>query len=491
MRIFLGLLACVSAAVSPALAQGPAIPVGTSLQPLIDNYLIQGFKGKAQFELHSPVPREIVLVTNEPWEGNSCNYFTVFQDGPLYRMYYKADEQVLKDEPPAHRTLACYAESTDGVHWTKPKLGLFEYEGSKDNNIIWDGEGAHDFSPFIDSNPACPPEARYKSVSHGKGGLTAFQSADGIHWGPLQDAPIITDGAFDSDNVAFWDTLTGEYRVYFRAFRDGLRDIKTAVSKDFVTWSEATWLEYPGAPKEQLYTNGVLPYFRAPQIYLGFPTRYIDRGWSASSLALPEPEHRTKRYETSAREGSALTDGLFMTSRDGRTFHRWTETFIKPGLRTAGNWVYGDNYQCWGVVTTKAVMEEAPDELSVYATEGYWTGDDSRLRRFTLRMDGFVSVHAPMTGGEIMTRPIVFEGRNLALNFSTSAAGTIRIEILDEAATPIEGFTLDDAPEIFGDNLNQVVTWKDGKDLLSLAGKPIRLRFVLNDADVYAFQFQP
>ncbi|MCC6694132.1 MAG: hypothetical protein IT365_00750 [Candidatus Hydrogenedentes bacterium] len=481
----------VCAAVSDVHAQGPAIPVGTVLQPLIDNYLIQGFKGKAQFELHSPVPREIVLVTNEPWEGSMSGYFTVFQDSALYRMYYKAENFAYKGDPPAHRLLTCYAESTDGVHWEKPKLGLFDFDGSTANNIVWDGPGAHDFSPFIDTNPDCPPDAKYKCVSLGDGDLLAFQSADAIHWSRLQESPVITEGAFDSDNVAFWDPNTKEYRAYFRDFRDGLRDIKVATSKDFLTWSEPAWLEFPGAPKEELYTNGIIPYFRAPHVYLGFPTRYVERGWSESMRALPEPEHRVKRADTSERYGTALTDGLFMTSRDGRTFHRWTETFIKPGLRTAGNWVYGDNYQCWGVVTTKAVMEEAPDELSVYATESYWTGDDSRLRRFTLRMDGFVSVHAPMTGGEIMTRPIVFEGKNLALNFSTSAAGTVRIEILDEAATPIEGFTLEDAPEIFGDSLSQVVPWKDGKDLSSLAGKPIRLRFVLNDADVYAFQFQP
>ena len=490
MRIYLGLLLCVCAAASPALAQGPAIPVGTSLQPLFDSFLIERFKG-AHFELHSPVPREIVLVTNEPWEGSMSNYFTVFQDGALYRMYYKAEALALKGDPAVHRLFTCYAESSDGVHWDKPKLGLFDFEGSTANNIVWDGPGAHDFSPFIDTNPDCPPEAKYKCVSNGDSNLLAFQSADAIHWKLMQESPVITQGAFDSDNVAFWDPNTKEYRAYIRDMRDGLRDIKVATSKDFITWTEPAWLDFPGAPKEQLYTNGVIPYFRAPQIYLGFPTRYTERGWSESMRALPELEHRMKRADTSERYGTALTDGLFMTSRDGRTFHRWTETFIKPGLRTAANWTYGDNFQCWGVVTTKAVMEEAPDELSVYATEGYWTGDDCRLRRFTLRMDGFVSVHAPMTGGEFKTRTMVFEGKNLALNFATSAAGSIRIEVLDETATPIEGFTIDDAPEIFGDSLSQVVAWKDGKDLSSLAGRPIQLRFVLKDADVYSFQFLP
>jgi len=487
MRLFLTVIYFVAALG----AQAQFIDVGTDLQPLIDSYLIQTFDGKAHFQLHSPTPREISLVLDEPWEGNACNYFTVFQDGDRYRMYYKGDNLTLDGKNlRAHPLVTCYAESSDGVHWEKPKLGLFEYEGSKENNIVWEGPGAHDFAPFVDTNPACPPEARYKSVANGGNGLLAFTSADGILWSLVQEAPIITEGAFDSNNVAFWDPNTNEYRAYVRDFRDGTRDIKMATSKDFVTWSEPVWLDYPGAPKEQLYTNNIIPYFRAPQIYLGFPTRYVERGWSESMRALPELDHRLKRSETTDRYGMALTDGLFMTSRDGRTFHRWSETFICPGLRTANNWAYGDNYQCWGVVTTKAVMDDAPDELSVYATEGYWTGDSSRLRRFTLRMDGFVSVHASMAGGGIMTRPIVFEGKDLALNFSTSAAGSIRIEVLDVAAEPIEGFTLDDAPVIFGDNLARVVTWKDGKDLSALSGTPIRLRFHMDDADLYAFQFR-
>jgi hypothetical protein len=478
------------ALVFAGLARAQFINVGSDLQPVIDNYLIQNFGGKAQFQLHSPTPREVVLVTDEPWEGNACGYYTVFQDGDVYRMYYKGDNLIVGERLESHPLVTCYAESSDGITWVKPKLGLFEYEGSSENNIVWKGPGAHDFSPFIDANPDCPPEAKYKSVSSGEGGLLAFQSADGIHWSLLHEAPVITQGAFDSDNVAFWDPNTKEYRAYIRDFKDGVRDIKMSTSKDFITWTEPVWLEYPGAPEEQLYTNGIIPYFRAPQIYLGFPTRYVERGWSESMRALPELEHRLKRSGLTDRYGMALTDGLFMTSRDGRTFHRWSETFIRPGLRTSNNWAYGDNYQCWGVVTTKAVMEDAPDELSVYATEGYWLGDSDRLRRFTLRMDGFVSVHASMAGGEFMTRPIVFDGKELVLNFATSAAGSIRIEVLDVAAEPIAGYTLDESPEIFGDDLARVVAWKDGKDLAALSGTPIRLRFVMNDADVYAFQFR-
>jgi len=278
-----------------------------------------------------------------------------------------------------HPIYAAYAESRDGFHWKKPELGLFEHAGSKKNNIV--RPNAHDFSPFKDPNPACAPDARYKAVGLDQGGLWAFKSTDAIHWSPIQTKPIITKGAFDTQNIAFWDSVRGQYRAYIRDFRDGRRDIRTCTSDDFVHWTEPEWLEYPGAPPEQLYTNQVKPYYRAPHIFIGFPTRYIERGWSDSMRALPELEHRKLRAKAHLRYGTALTEALLMSSRDGRSFKRWGEAFLRPGLRTKDNWSYGDNYIAWQVVETKSHIPDAPDELSLYATESYWTGTSSQLRR--------------------------------------------------------------------------------------------------------------
>jgi hypothetical protein len=320
--------------------------------------------------------------------------------------------------------------------------------------------------------------------------LSAFKSPDGIHWSLLKEKPVIAKGTFDSQNVAFWDSRNGEYRSYTRDFQGGVRDIRTATSTDFIHWTDPQWLKYPGAPKEHLYTTQIIPYYRAPHIYLGFPARYIDRGWSPSMRALPGLEHRKLRSATSSREGTALTDGLFMTSRDGLSFRRWREAFLRPGPRSRDNWVYGDNFQNWGLVETKSDIDGAPDDLSIYATESYWTGHSSQLRRFTLRIDGFVSVHASGDPGGFVTRPLSFEGNRLALNFSTSAAGSIRVEIQDAEGKPIEGFGLDDCDELFGDTLDQSVTWKGSTDVSQLAGEPVRLRFVLRDADLYSMQFR-
>mgnify|MGYP000238802609 CR=1 FL=1 len=487
-------LGLVLLAVAAAQAAEP-LAIGSRLELMVDDYLVEHLSGAAAFRMQQPVPREIVLTLDAPWEGNGCGYVTVLRDGETYRMYYRGHQMNLAGNKvaDAHPTTTCVAESKDGVHWTKPELGLIEFAGSTRNNIVRIGELCHDFSPFVDANPACRPEARYKAVAAAgfRKGLLAFQSPDGLRWTPMNDGkPIITQGAFDTQNIAFWDAERGEYRAYVRDFRDGVRDIKTATSKDFITWTAPAWLVYPGAPREHLYTNQIRPYHRAPHLFIGFPTRYIDRGWSPAMKALPEPEHRELRARVNRRYGTALTEGLLMTSRDGLTFRRWPEAFLRPGLRLKDNWKYGDNYIAWHAVETRSHLPNSPDELSLYATEGYWTGASVHIRRYTLRMDGFVSASAPMSGGELVTRPFTFAGKHLLLNMSTSAAGGIRVEIQDAEGKPLKDRTLADCPEIFGDTLEHIVTWNNGSDLGPLAGTPVRLRIALRDADLFALRFR-
>jgi hypothetical protein len=233
----------------------------------------------------------------------------------------------------------------------------------------------------------------------------------------------------------------------------------------------------------------VKPYHRAPHLLLGFPTRYIERGWSQSLRDLPEREHRESRSKASDRYGMAITEGLFMASRDGVTFKRWNEAFLPPGIERPGTWNYGHQYLAWHVVETRSTLEGAPNELSFYATESYWTGNSSALRRYTLRLDGFVSIRAPMSGGELITRPFTFTGRHLSLNFASSAAGGLQVELQDADGKALPGFSLEDAEPLFGDSIDRIVHWKKGADVSPHAGKPVRLRFLLNDADLYSLQF--
>jgi hypothetical protein len=120
---------------------------------------------------------------------------------------------------------------------------------------------------------------------------------------------------------------------------------------------------------------------------------------------------------------------------------------------------------------------------------GYWTGKGSALRRYTLRIDGFVSAWAPFAGGELVTKPLTFSGKKLSLNFSTSAAGGICVELQQPDGQPISGFCLADCQEVFGDELERTVSWSGGSGLEELSGKPVRLRFVLRDADLFSFRF--
>lgn len=260
---------CAFAAINGPYGTGDdrlSIDVGAKRELFVDDHLIAELHN-AQLELQTPCAREVVMVHDAPWEGNTCTYHTVFQDGELYRMYYRGGH-VDETGKPSHPEVVCYAESADGIHWTRPSLGICEFGGSKDNNIILTDVGTHNFAPFKDANPDASAEGRYKAVASGNGGLLPFQSPDGVHWTLIQSKPVITDGAFDSLNVAYWDVARAEYVAFFRDFRDGVRDIKTCTSKDFLHWSEPQWLVYEGASAQHLYTNAIVSYFRAPEFFV-------------------------------------------------------------------------------------------------------------------------------------------------------------------------------------------------------------------------------
>ena len=508
------------------------VNIGSRLELMVDDFLVARLGGGARRQLNSPAPRDIALQLDAPWEGNASGGFTVFEDGGRYRMYYRGQNFVYEDGElgTPDGKYVCYAESADGIHWERPVLGLVEFNGSRKNNILMDaGEILNGmFSPFKDGNPECADEARYKAFSlmqRGDArGLWAYGSPDGIRWSAMSDGPVITEGLLDTQNLAFWDGVRGEYRAYhrneFRLPKTGEepygahpvqasggaskvgspgtlrgsrygRDILTATSSDFINWTDSVYVNYNEGRPSELYTNQVTPYYRAPHLFLGFPTRYVERGWSEELEALPEVEHRRMRAAISERYGAAVTDGMFMSSRDGYGFNLWAESFIRPGLRPLENWTYGDNYQNWGIVTTPSAIASAPDELSFYAREGYWRDGASTLRRYTMRVDGFASVQAPLSGGELVTKPLIFSGRELVLNFSASAAGSVRVELLrDQMNIPVEGFSIEDCVEVLGDDLERVVRWKEGRELGGLAGTPVRLRFVLRDAELFSFRFR-
>ena len=139
----------------------------------------------------------------------------------------------------------------------------------------------------------------------------------------------------------------------------------------------------------------------------------------------------------------------------------------------------------WGLVQ----LPGNDKEYSVYATEAYYTGPDSRVRRFTYRVDGFVSVHASAAGGQLVTKPLLFAGTKLTINAATAAGGRIRVALEDADGVPLDGLTLADCQPFRGDAIEHTMTWTGGSNVGSQAGKPVRLRFELQDADLYSLRF--
>lgn len=474
---------CGSMLLAPAIAADPRaasppgpVNVGTRWELFVDDWLIADRKDAA-FRLCAPERREVVLTTDAPWEGASSAYFSVVQDGNLVRLYYRGSDG---GSDLSEKQVTCVVESRDGVHFSRPKLGIIEAAGTKENNVVWKGIESHNFAPFRDMNPNCKPDERYKALaglSHPgsnwqeeatPAGLFAFASADGIRWRKLRKARVQTQGAFDSLNLAFWDPIQARYACYSRTFQNKIRAIQSARSSDFLRWSDAIPNQYSaGVPAEHFYTNATLPCPGAEHVLLAFPKRFV-------------PE----RKRVASHSDRGVSDAVFMSSRDGQHWDRtFLEAWVRPG-RDEKNWTDRNNMPAWGIAET------APGEWSMYISEHYrWP--DNRVRRLVLPRHRLASLNAGAKGGEFTTKPLMFAGDRLLLNYSTSAVGSIQVELRDEADRPLPGFALADATPLFGDELEAVVKWKATADVSSLAKKPVRLRFVLKDADLFALRFAP
>ena len=481
------------------------IHLGSRRELFVDHHVIDSMDGSTSLRLHSPAPAGVAISYDEPWEhgekGSSSFFTTVFQDGDVYRMYYRGQTHV------------CYAQSSDGIHWIKPKLGLVESNGSGQNNIIL--ETCHNaFTPFIDTKPGFSPTQKYKAsmeIDEGQKGLNFYSSSDGINFSRFGGDPAIPwtiPNQFDSQNVMFWSEVESEYVMYARCMvrNDGelidtdeylsvlrndleglmvrdsiqgvyIRSTARATSSDFVDWSDFVPMEYSDTdsitPSAQLYTNQTTPYFRANHIYISLPGRIFFGKMSQKSVH--EPAHESSSGDCS--------DGVMLTTRAGSQRYDFTfrESLLRPGIGDE-NWTTRNNYPACGIIQTGA------SEMSIFVQRHY-SQPTAHLERMTLRLDGFASLHALYDEGQMTTKPVDFSGNKLELNYSTSAAGRLRVELSDVAGTPIDGFGMDDCDALIGDEISQVVSWKGSTDLTGIAGQAVRVKFVMSDADVYSFRF--
>ena len=448
------------------------IHIGSARQLFVDRYLIDALRD-TRLVLHQPERREPIIEIDRPWEIGGVAYAVLFEDQGVYRAWYRCTPEA--DTDSTAKSLTAYAESDDGIHWRKPSLGLVEFQGSTDNNLVVNDPDLVNFAPFKDE--MAPAAERYKAIGR-RGAVFSTVSPDGLHWTKRPD-PVQTVGPFDSHNIALRDPWTGKYLMYTRGirkegipghgvtanFKEGVRWIRRAESDDFSAWSPLELIETDDETLEHLYTNSFMPYERAPGLYLIFPSRFVN-----DRSPTPDWSH------------VGISDAILMSSRDSKHFDRtFKEAWVRPGP-DPNNWHERSVYIMRGIIDT------GPAEISLYMSD-HWRLPSNTIRRLALRKDGFTSLQADYRGGEVLTHPLVFAGDELRLNMSTSAAGSIRVEIQDQAGQPLPGLSLADCPEIYHDQIDRVVRWNTNADLGALAGQPVRLRFALCDADLYAFHF--
>ena len=453
------------------------INIGSRLELFVDNYLIDKLN-IAKFKLHNPIKQPLA---KKPIK--KVGYTTIIKYNHLYRAYFR--KKNLKYAGANHtgfpNKVYAYAESKDGKEWFFPK-----------NNILKLSPAfSHNFSPFLDTNKKVDKKFRFKAIAgtdnnlnkkllkyppgkppfisnlkeihehwnypkNYKGGLYGFTSEDGIKWHKVSSKPIIplnAEKAFDSQNVAFWSEAENCYVCYFRSWikeningkKRWIRTISRATSNDFIKWSKPIRMK-ANLKGEHLYTNQTHPYFRAPHIYISLPTRYISR--------------------------NSTTDILFMSSRAKTTHYDrlFKEAFIRPGLNNS-RWRNRANYVALNVVPTNF------NEMSIY--------HNVSGHRYTLRTDGFISINTGIKKGTLLTKPFLFSGKELILNYSTSASGSLKIEIQNAKGVP-----LGSSISVSGDKISEVVKWKKSEMIKKLKGQAIRLKFTMTECDLYSFKFR-
>ena len=464
-----------------------AFAIGSRRELFVDDSLIESMQG-VRLQLQKPLPAGKILQFDQPWEGITSWTLSIVKDGDHYLLYYigRSHEDYIKPSAlrqgekvvKAHPTTLCLAKSPDGKTWTKPTLGIHEFNGSKHNNIVAiapDLPGV----PFMDTNPQTPRDKRFKALwgqktNNGSMGAMISVSEDGLAWKPWRQEPVFTSNlpnAFDSVNLVFWSEHEQQYVCYFRYMKQGIRSFVRTTSKNLLDWTDQVPVDFGNSTTEHYYTNATQPYFRAPHIYLAFPKRFLP--------------FRVKNPHTSLR---GISETVFMSTRNGVRFTPFMEAFIRPG-RDPRNWVHRTTGATVGLVPT------GDDEISIYTSRNY-TFPTAHVERFAIRTDGFVSIHADYQGGQFVTRPLLFKGNSLFLNYATSAAGNIQIEILNADGSPFPGYRLEESPIIYGDEINGRVEWNrpfgktDSNPLGGISRGPIRLRFVMKDADLYSFWFK-
>jgi len=469
------------------------INLGNRKQLCWDDALFESRRG-IEFQMH-PLQRtnERCLTADQPWESWQIGgMLCLLRENELFRMWYGVSHGIRQGEEYA----VAYAESRDGVHWTKPDLGLVEYQGSRRNNLVV-GYSSVLGQVFVD--PRGGPEQRYKmlaaiyptSPGDPPRYLTVLSSPDGLRWSrPARNVVRSERIALDTQSQVFWDDERGEYVLYTRMAG---RQVARTAAATLDEFPEPELVLRPQNPEDADYYQSnvtrytdaarawfaLVPVFFHPRPTQGLPEQTVTVNYAGNAINAPAPD---------------TIDAHLFTSRDGVTWQRQGAGRPVLGLGAEGSF---DSRQIYPGVGY-AVMG---DEIWVYYTGfdvthlGVLEGASPFQRRLgtisraRLRLDGFVSASASRAEAELLTRPITFSGVRLELNVDCSAGGYVDCELLTAEGRPIEGYTRAQCQRVFHNGVRQVVSWKGNSNLSQLAGKPVRLKLYLKNADLYAFQF--
>jgi hypothetical protein len=479
-----------------------------------DDCLVESMRNITMTMNEARVTGERMIQHDRPWDRSDC-WLSVLKDGEIFRMYYGSRESTdaLRRGQP-YSIILLYAESRDGIHWDRPNLRLWEWEGSRDNNILFPND---DFpylfksvvvdQVFIDPNAKSPAE-KYKMVlghltpprtpeeddlrapqpkASGflfprkgvearplRAGHHVFSSPDGIRWKLMSQESIAT-GAGDAKYSVAWDSRLGKYVQFSRIkppdpegaafYRErfgvdcpdlNVRMIGRAESNDLLRWGKGEIVIRPDELDRASSPAGLTRLdFYGPNV------RQYGEGCSAY-IALPTCHSHWKYAYVGEGKGHSFPqtiDVQLATSRDGIRWRRapGRRPFIRHGVQGA----------FWSkMIFPSGDIIPVGDELWFYfggcsAAHGASFGpEEAGIGRAVLRLDGFISADAAYTGGELTTRPLLFKGSKLQLNMDTGAGGAVQVEMQDQAGNAIPGFGLDDADELNGNRIQVLARWR-------------------------------
>ncbi len=479
----------------------PGLEARKQLQLFIDDSFVER-TSHLERVLHQPddINSNPVIVSEHPWEHRripfgsvlwfpdegkfKCWYLTlnIYDSRPGFRGYRK------QHHVPIHEAaFICYAESKDGVNWTKPELGLHEYHGSKQNNIVLVSPGTHFDSTsvmYLPHDPRWPYrmmtfigrwpyEEELVKEKWGdpppfgikRHGHFAFGSRDGIHWQELNDnEPVLRV----SDRSMFW--WDPDKRIFAGAAKrshNNKRAQAYAWSRDMIQWTVTPDWVHVADQRDHSTDEAEAAY--------GFPygSQWIGFG-----------EMRREREGKSWKE--TTINWQLLTSRDGRKWSRpIREPFFADG--PSESW----RFQVFKIFANPPI--ERDGRLLIYyggktGIVPVETGDKpfQAMCLATLRKDGFVSLTAGDQAGELVTKPFVANGDQLLLNVDVLDGGEATVEVLNEDMQTIRGFELSSSVPLRSRSVKQTVEWAAEADWSHLADRKVRLRIRLCNAELYA-----